>query len=162
MKLLFFKIISVLVFVGITLSFIENKSETVEIFKLKNEKNSRKWKNTDFEYRLIFGYNHSSEIDENFISKLKLSGYKKNNLQNEKTLNISAFLNSKKEGHSKYETGCKKIFRDIIVYKRQNKIVKVIKICTNCYANQVFYENDETEVLLSYDEYDELKELLKK
>ena len=35
MKLLFFKIISVLVFVGLTLSFIENKSETVEIFKLK-------------------------------------------------------------------------------------------------------------------------------
>lgn len=49
----------------------------VEIYKLKKDKKSNNRKTADFEHQLIFGQTKSSEINTEFISKLKNAGYKK-------------------------------------------------------------------------------------
>ena len=160
MKLIL-KIILIFSFIGITTSFNEKQSVTVEIYHLNKKKNLKKIKNTDFEYRLIYGHNYSSEINATFLQKLKKAGYKKSKFSDEKSIKIIEFLDSKKEGYSKYETACKKMYRDVIVIKKENEIIKIIKICTSCYANQVLYKKNETELLLSFEDYDNLSEQFK-
>ncbi|MCI3937834.1 hypothetical protein MQX03_11520 [Chryseobacterium aahli] len=132
----------------------------VEIYKLKKNKYLNNKKISDFEYHLIFGQTKSSEINPEFISKLKNAGYKKINLENDRILEISKFLTTKKESVNNYETACKKVFRDLIIFKQQNKILKVIKVCTSCYSNQVITNEAESELLLNFEDYDYLSEEL--
>lgn len=132
----------------------------VEIYKLKKNKYLNNKKISDFEYQLIFGQTKSSEINPEFISKLKNAGYKKNSLDNETISKISEFLNSKKKGVNNYETACKKVYRDVIIFKLQNKVTKVIKICTSCYSNEVITNEAESELLLNFEDYDYLSDEL--
>jgi hypothetical protein len=81
-------------------------------------------------------------------------------LENDRILEISKFLTTKKEGVNNYETACKKVFRDLIIFKQQNKIVKVIKVCTSCYSNEVITNEAESELLLNFEDYDYLSEEL--
>lgn len=132
----------------------------VEIYKLKKNKYLNNKKISDFEYHLIFGQTKNSEINQEFILKLKKAGYKKINLENDRILEISKFLTTKKEGVNNYETACKKVFRDLIIFKQQNKILKVIKVCTSCYSNEVITNEAESELLLNFEDYDYLSEEL--
>lgn len=92
----------------------------IEIYKLKKNKKSNNRKTSDFEHQLIFGQTKSSEINPEFISKLKNARYKKNSLDNETISKISEFLNSKKKGKNSYETACKK-YLEILLFLN-NKI----------------------------------------
>lgn len=49
----------------------------VEIYKLKKHKKSNNRKTSDFEHQLIFGQTKSSEVNLEFISKLKKQDIKK-------------------------------------------------------------------------------------
>ena len=163
MKFFKFKILLVFVY-AVFLNFDTNdKIQTpvvIEIYKLKNNKYLNNKKNSDFENHLIFGQTKSSEINLEFISKLKKAGYKKINLENDRILEISKFLTSKKAGVNNYQTACTKVFRDLIIFKQQNKIIKVIKICTSCYSNEVTTNEAESELLLNFGDYDYLSDKL--
>jgi len=163
MKPFMFKILLVSVY-AIFLNFDKtDKIQTpviAEIYKLKKDRKLNSRKASDFESRLIFGQTKSSEINLEFISKLKKTGYKKINLENNRILEISKLLNTKKEGLNNYETACKKVFRDLIIFKQQNKIIKVIKICTSCYSNEVVTGETESEIILSFEDYDYLNDEL--
>lgn len=135
---------------------------TIEIYQLKKDKNFNNKKTSDFENQLIFGQTKSSEINSEFISKLKKAGYKKSDLENDRISKIAEFLKSKKEDENNYETACKKVFRDIIIFKQQNKMFKVIKICTSCYSNEVITNETESEILLNFEDYDYLSNELEK
>jgi hypothetical protein len=159
------KIIAIIFCIGIFSNFTNaittSQNVIVEIYSLKKNINLKKWKNTEFEYHLVFGNTDHNEINQELISKLKKTGYKISLISNEKSSIITNFLASKKDGYNKYETGSKKVFRNIIIFKRQNEIIKIIKLDTNGYANAVINKNSETEILLSFNDYDQLEQQLK-
>jgi len=159
------KNIAIIFGIGIFSSFANDmttsQNVTVEIYSLKKNINLKKWKNTDFEYHTVFGHTDHNEINQALIPKLTKTGYKIFHISDQKNSAITNFLASKKDGYNKYETGSKKIFRNIIIFKRQNEIIKIIKLDTSGYANAVINKNSETEILLSFNDYDQLEQQLK-
>lgn len=130
------------------------------IYKLKSEKNLNKSKKNSLKHQTIYGSSKSENLHNDFEKDLIKFGYKK--VENLKSNWISEKLNSLKEGKNIYETACLKVYRDILIYKNHhNKIMKIIKICTSCYANQVITPKSNYELLMDFEDYDALEELLR-
>lgn len=134
--------------------------EIFVIYKLKSEKNLNKSKTNSLKHQTIYGSSKSENLHNDFEKDLMKFGYKK--VENQNTNAVFEKINSLKEGKNSYETACLKVYRDILVYKDQhNKIMKIIKICTSCYANQVITPKSNYELLMNFEDYDSLQQLLK-
>ena len=134
--------------------------EIFVIYKLKSEKNLNRSKRNSLKHQTIYGSSKSENLHHDFEKDLMKFGYKK--VENQKSNQIFEKLNSFKEGKNSYETACLKAYRDILIYKNQhNKIIKIIKICTSCYANQVVTPKSNYELLMNFEDYDSLEELLR-
>ena len=131
---------------------ISKQKENFENYNLKKDLRSNKFKNSSFEYQLVYGFTKTSDFDSKFMKNLEKTGFVQNTIPSENQEKIIDFLNMKKLGKSKYETACQKVFQDIIVFKKANEITKIIKICTSCYANQVIEKTGTDEILLSFDD----------
>lgn len=152
-----FIILSLLLFC-IFISSQKLNDEIFVIYKLKSEKNLNKSKTNSLKHQTIYG--SSENLHNDFEKDLMKFGYKK--VENQKSNRIFEKLNSFKEGKNSYETACLKVYRDILIYKNQhNKIIKIIKICTSCYANQVVTPKSNYELLMNFEDYDSLEELLR-
>ncbi|MCX8533366.1 hypothetical protein [Chryseobacterium luquanense] len=143
-------------------SFISSQKLNDEIFiiyKLKSEKTLNKSKKNSLKNQTIYGNSKSENLHSDFEKDLIKFGYKK--VEDLKSNQIFEKLNSLKNGKNSYDTACLKVYRDILIYKNQNnKIIKIIKICTSCYANQVITPKSSYELLMNFEDYDFLDELL--
>lgn len=133
-------------------------NDEIFVYKLKSEKKIKKTKS--LKYQTIHGNSRTESLHNDFEKDLIKFGYKK--VENQKKQPIFEKISSLKEGKNNYETACLPTYRDILIYKNQNgKIVKMIKICTSCYSNQIITSENESELLMNFADYDALQELLK-
>ena len=134
--------------------------DNVTIYRLKNESKFRKVNTkTNLKYKIIHGTTISTDINENFEKKLQKFGYEKTKYSVEKQSEIIGKLNSFEKGIAPFDTACLPTYRDIIVYKKDDKITKVIKICTSCFQNEVITKDERTELFLFMADYELLEKM---
>ncbi|WP_143884364.1 hypothetical protein [Chryseobacterium binzhouense] len=137
--------------------------DNVEIYKLKKEFISHKVNTkTNLKYKIIHGSTSSKDINQDFEQKLLKFGYKKNIYYPEKLNEINRTLNSFENGAAQFNTSCLPTYRDIIIYKKNNEITKILKICTSCFKNEVITKNEKTELLLFIADYELLEKMFEK
>lgn len=134
--------------------------DNVTIYRLKNESKFRKVNTkTNQKYKIIHGATISTDINENFEKKLQKFGYEKTKYSVKKQGEIIDKLNSFEEGIAPFDTSCLPTYRDIIVYKKGDKITKVIKICTSCFENEVITKDERKELFLFIADYELLEKM---
>lgn len=109
--------------------------------------------------KVLLGNIPSGLNDTAFIEQLPALGYRR--------LVIEPY-NFKKFDHifqtrvrEKYEVaGCSSIFRDLIIFKKRNKITGIARLCLGCGAHQLYGTLTNTDDFGSTEDYDDLRTLL--
>lgn len=155
----FFIIFSFLVLFFFINAKKNNEYDNIIIYKLKYEKRNHKSNGHSLRYKIIHGNLTHKDINDNFENNLQKFGYIRPKHSEIKYKQIYNKLNSFEYGTSKHEVSCLQTYRDVFIYKKHNKIVKIIKICTSCYANEVITPESESMLLMDFSDYNSLKEL---
>jgi hypothetical protein len=84
-------------------------------------------------FRDIFGIGDYHKIDFNkFEEELVSFGYKKNELKENKIKQVDSIISNKIYYGSIDLTACTPLYRDVLILKKNNKIVSILKICFEC------------------------------
>jgi hypothetical protein len=84
-------------------------------------------------FRDIFGIGDYHKIDLNkFEEELVSFGYKKNELKENKIKQVDSIISNKIYHGEMNLTACTPLYRDILILKKNNKIVSILKICFDC------------------------------
>jgi hypothetical protein len=97
--------------------------------------------------------------DIDFIDKLESIGYKKREINETKFNEINQIFTEKKHAEAMY-AACVYIYRDILIFKKKNKIIGMAKICFGCGANRIFGTKSNTEEFGQSGDYDKLEKIL--
>jgi hypothetical protein len=98
--------------------------------------------------------------DSTFIAKLQAIGYKKG-LVNKSRFNEIDDLFSEKRVKKNISTKCIDIYRDILIFKKHNRLVGTVKVCFECMAHQITGSKYNTENFGEGGDYHRLETLLK-
>ena len=82
--------------------------------------------------------------DQSFIDKLGDIGYSRRKVDKTKFLEIDKIFIEKTVDEN-LATSCVSIYRDILLFKKQNKVVGVAKICFECLDSQIVGTTANTE-----------------
>lgn len=96
-----------------------------------------------------------------FIDNLHKIGYKKSVVDNSKFNDINKIF-VEKTVRENFATACINIYRDILIFKKNGKVVGTAKICFGCMANQITGTNANTETFGMDGDYEKLAKLLRK
>jgi len=97
--------------------------------------------------------------DTSFISKLEKIGFKKSSISNSKFDRINNIFSVKQPKES-IAYSCIAVFRDILVFKKNNKIIGIAKICFSCDQNRIIGTEKETINFGQDGDYSELYKIL--
>lgn len=119
--------------------------------------NHHKSKKRKLLYDIVYGEAPRTVSDTLFVKDLEKNHYHKVKLNPSNYQKIAKIYTY---GSRRYDVTCKLIFRDILVFKKDNKIVGISKICFGCgwettYFNELFYNN-----LIPIDKFVEFENLL--
>ena len=123
-------------------------------FYLSNHHKSKKRKAI---YDIVYGNTPRTVSDTLFVKDLEKYHYDKVVLDASKYQKIAKIY---AYGSIKYDVACKVIFRDILVFKKNNKIVGISKICFGCGWETTFFNQKSYYNLISMNKFDELENLL--
>ncbi len=99
--------------------------------------------------------------DTLFISKLELIGYKKGTIDQSKFRAIDRiFVEKPMKNWIGYT--CIRIYNDILIFKKQKKVIGTAKVCLGCLAHQIIGTNANTENFGQDGDYERLGKLLGK
>jgi hypothetical protein len=114
-----------------------------------------------FKMGIILGDLPKNISDLSFIDKLKKIGYKKKSVDKSKFDEIDKIFVEKtvKENDA---TACIYVYRDILIFKKNNAVVGTAKICFGCMANKIIGTNANTENFGMDGDYEKLEDLLRK
>jgi hypothetical protein len=111
---------------------------------------------SDLEYSIIYE-EYPYNLNFKFNEQLPKIGFKKTEIENTKFFKLKEIL--------KYEFNveigvkkCETIFRDILIFRKNNKIVGAVKICFGCGE---YYPIGENLPDFNFDKYKEIEVLLK-
>lgn len=110
---------------------------------------------------IILGDIPKTITDLNFINSLSKIGYKSIKVDKSKYTDINQIFREK-EVQENIATACINIYRDILIFKKQNKIVGTAKICFGCMANEIKGTAANTENFGQDGDYEKLKNILLK
>jgi hypothetical protein len=99
--------------------------------------------------------------DTIFISTLEKVGFKKSSVNKSKFSEIDSLF-VEKSVNEYLATACIYVYRDILIFKKNNKVIGTAKICLGCMAHQINGTNANTENFGQDGDYEKLKELLKR
>lgn len=108
-------------------------------------------------FRDIFGIGDYHKMDINkFEEELVSFGYKKNELNKNKIKQVDSIISNKIYYGSIDLTACTPLYRDVLILKKNNKIVSILKICFGCkmianYGDEI--KNNFNEKDIESDEY---------
>lgn len=110
---------------------------------------------------VILGHIPKSITDLNFINSLSKIGYKGKSVEKSKFAEINQIF-KEKEVKENIATACIYVYRDILIFKKQNKIVGTAKICFGCMANEIQGTTANTDNFGQDGDYDKLENILRK
>ena len=108
-------------------------------------------------YDIVYGNTPKTVLDTLFVKDLEKYHYHKKHLENSKYQKIAEIYAN---GSRQYDVTCKVTFRDILVFKKNNKIVGISKICFGCGWETTFFNQKRYYNLVSIDKFDELENIL--
>lgn len=123
-------------------------------FYLKNYHKSPKRK---IIYNIVYGDTPKTVSDTLFVKDLEKYHFHQAHLEISKYQKIAEIYAN---GSIKYDVTCKVTFRDILVFKKNNKIVGISKICFGCDWETTFFNENRYYNLVSIDKFKELENLL--
>jgi hypothetical protein len=109
---------------------------------------------------LLEGITPANINDTSFIKKLEQIGYKKNNIAKDKFVSIDSIFVEKTVTES-WTTKCVVVYRNILLFKRQNKTIGIAKICFGCGKNRIVGTTANTENFGFDGDYRKLESILK-
>ena len=110
---------------------------------------------------VILGNIPKNISDLSFIDKLEKIGFVKNSVDKSKFADIDKIF-IEKSVNENVATACIYIYRDILVFKREGKIVGTAKMCFGCMANQINGTTANTENFGQDGDYDRIEKILRK
>jgi hypothetical protein len=113
-----------------------------------------------FRMGIILGDIPNSVSDLFFIDKLEKVGYKKLPIDKSKFESIDRIF-VEKTTINNVSTECIHVYRDILIFKKDNKVVGTAKVCFSCKANQINGTRASTENFGQDGDYIKLEKLLK-
>lgn len=109
----------------------------------------------------IVGYNTPVNIsDLSFIDKLEEMGFQKTSIDTSKFATIKNIF-TEKEFISGESTSCEPYYRDILIFKKQNKVIGTAKLCFDCMKSQIHGTTANTKNFGDSGEFKKLEEILK-
>lgn len=110
----------------------------------------------------IVGYNTPVNMsDLSFIDKLEEMGFQKIAIDTSKFAVIKNIF-TEKEFTSGESTSCEPYYRDILIFKKQNKVIGTAKLCFDCMKSQIHGTTANTENFGENGDFEKLIEVLKK
>lgn len=110
---------------------------------------------------VILGDIPRSVDDLGFLNHLEHIGYKKRAIDKAEFRNIDDIFVEKKPSDF-YTTACIYVYRDILIFKKDNKVVGTAKICFECNDHQINGATGNVEYFGQNGDYEKLEMLLKK
>jgi len=99
--------------------------------------------------------------DLSFIEKLEQIGYTKHTVDKSNFADIDSIFIEKQDGE-RIATACMYIYRDILIFKKQNRVIGTAKICFACMDNQIRGTTAQTDNFGQDEDYIRLKTILRK
>lgn len=99
--------------------------------------------------------------DLSFIDHLEKIGYKKSRVEQSKFSDIDKIFFEKTAKES-LVTACVHVYRDILIFRKNNKVVGTAKICFDCMAHQITGTKANTEDFGQDGDYGKLEMILKR
>ncbi len=118
-----------------------------------------KTKLDSIQFGVLLGAIPSTISDTAFIAKLPQLGYEKSIVKTTKFDRIDAIFKEKKSTES-IETACVEVYRHLLVFRKNNKVVGIAKICFGCRANQIKGTQANTENFGQDGDYEALQKIL--
>ncbi len=132
-----------------------DESKTFDLFD-----NQSKSEIDSFKEGIILGEIPKSITDLDFIDKLAKVGYKKTTIDKSKFDRIDEIF-VEKTSKENIATTCIYVYRDILIFKKDKKVVGTAKVCFSCMANQIKGTSAKTENFGQDGDYEKLGKLLR-
>ena len=113
-----------------------------------------------FKMGIIIGEIPIDISDLTFISNLKAIGYNKHELNKSKFKNIDSIFREKSSNEDAISR-CIHIYRDLLIFKKLNKVTGTAKVCFTCKAHQINGTKANTSNFGRNGDYDRLQKLLR-
>lgn len=143
------------------IDYYHNGIEDSKVVKLMG----KGWDNPldSLRYGVIFGMIPADINDTFFISKLHLIDYKKKLVDTSKFEAIDSIFTEKWIGDGEGEgTNCVEVFRNILIFRKNGKIIGIAKICFSCMKESITGTNAYTVNFGQVGDYYKLKNILEK
>ncbi|MFM2047660.1 MAG: hypothetical protein RI955_206 [Bacteroidota bacterium] len=122
--------------------------------------NQSKTEIDSFKMGIILGDIPESVSDLVFIDKLEKVGYKKTLIDKSKFDEIDKIF-IEKTTTDNIATSCIYVYRDILIFKKNSKVVGTAKVCFGCMANEIKGTEANTENFGQDGDYDKLWKLIR-
>ena len=134
-------------------------SDYDEFSILKLNENKDKSKTDQLKFDVVIGNFPKDITQTNFLKSMDKIGYKKKIISQDKFSEIDQLFVEKTVAESG-TYACIAIYRDILVFKKQEKIVGIAKICFACHQHKIIGTNKETDNFGQNGDYKKLAILL--
>ena len=124
-------------------------------------RNNKKSKIDSLKYQVILGETPKNLTDLDFIKNLDKIGFFEEIIGEEKHSGIRNIFKEKKI-QDDYAIGCAPVFRDILLFYKNKKIIGIAKICFTCQQNIIIGTNANTDFFGHNGDYKKLYTLLNK
>ncbi len=132
-----------------------SETETSKLLDIENET-----KDDSLIINIIFDRTPVDISDTSFIKNLEKFGYLKKSISKEKFAAVDSIF-IEKTAVEKWNTNCVTIFRNILLFKIQNKTIGIAKICFGCGKKHIVGTTAKTEDFGYNGDYRKLESLLK-
>jgi len=133
----------------------KNKLDSIDNI-VANETNSKLDK---LKYDIILGDKPNKIVDTNFVINMEKIGFVKSSVDKNKFPVINKIFIEKTVNES-VDYACIAVYRDILIFKKKEKIIGIAKICFECNKNQVVGTNKNTENFGQDGDYEKLDKVL--
>ena len=138
------------------IDYYKNKIDSID--ELETNKDVSKINN--LKYEVILGEKPKRLSDAEFFNGLEKMDFKKSEIRQSKFGEINKIFIEKTVSQS-LDYACPAVYRDILVFKKQNKTIGIAKICFECYKNQIVGTEANTENFGQDGDYEKLEKILK-
>lgn len=125
------------------------------------DENQSKSVNDSLKIGIILGKIPKDISDLDFINKLEKFGYKKSIVDKSKFSEIDKIFIEKTNTNNVF-SACIYVYRDILIFKKQGKVIGTAKICFGCMANEITGTHANTKNFGQEGDYDILEKLMRK